>query len=216
MNYQEWKAEMRLLQIKMGSHFEDALEEHFCQMGNTVTKNPKLPDCKTPDFLVVDQQGRSCYIEAKVLLPPRTEEEYLEITLRKQQGHMIIRDHTRNRLDEKLHLDIDGKYTESNLQRIPLVVAFLDVSLVDLIDLDDEAYGHTTFDVLTRQATKTGEGIWADDRVEFEHRKYIHGLWLWICWNEFSSTHGMTRKPTLATNPWIETDFPDSLTAFNY
>lgn len=43
--------------------FEDFLEDHMRSLGLSVVKNPKLPNGRTPDFLV-EFEGVKCYVEA--------------------------------------------------------------------------------------------------------------------------------------------------------
>ncbi len=43
--------------------FEDFLEGHMRSLGLSVVKNPKLPNRRTPDFLV-ESEGVKCYVEA--------------------------------------------------------------------------------------------------------------------------------------------------------
>ena len=43
--------------------FEDFLEGHMRSLGLSVVKNPKLPNGRTPDFLV-ESEGVKCYVEA--------------------------------------------------------------------------------------------------------------------------------------------------------
>lgn len=43
--------------------FEDFLEEHMRSLGIRVVKNPKLPNGRTPDFLI-EFEGVKCYVEA--------------------------------------------------------------------------------------------------------------------------------------------------------
>ena len=216
MDYREWKAGMRRLQTGMGQHFEDVLEKHLRQFKGEVIRNPELPDRKTPDFRVTDQSNRSCYIEAKVLLSPRTLEHYQEILHGGQAAREGLKPHTRSRLGEKLGYDIDGTYTESNLQGVPLVVAFLDAVTQEMLDLEEEAYGGAVLDIRNGNTTHTGEGVWASKSHEFEDRKHIHGIWVWPCRPEFSLQEGRIDSPTLATNPWLHTDLPDLFRSFRY
>lgn len=216
MDYREWKAGMRRLQTGMGQHFEDVLEEYLKQFKGKVIRNPKLPGGKTPDFLVTDESNRSCYIEAKVLLSPRTEEHYQEILYGGQAGREGLKPRTRSRLGEKLDYDIDGKYTESNLQGVPLVVAFLDAVTQEMLDLEGEAYGGVVLNIQDGNRTNTGEGVWASKSDEFEHRKHIHGIWVWPCRPEWDLHDGLINSPTLATTPWLDSDLPNPLRSFRY
>lgn len=50
--------------------FEDFLQELMTRMGMTCTRNPRLPNRKTPDFLV-KHEGRACYVEATHIEWPR-------------------------------------------------------------------------------------------------------------------------------------------------
>ena len=80
MNFHQWKSRMRNLQIQTGPAFEDVLLRHFQQCENEVKRNPTLPNGKTPDFLVTDANGATCYVEAKFFMPPRDKAQYARIT----------------------------------------------------------------------------------------------------------------------------------------
>ena len=49
--------------------FENFLMEYMTQAGMTCTREPELPDGKTPDFLV-EHNGKRCYIEATITEQP--------------------------------------------------------------------------------------------------------------------------------------------------
>ena len=57
-------------QQDFAGEFEDFLQKQIIQMGMTCTRNPKLPNGKTPDFLV-GHKGRRCYVEATHIEGPK-------------------------------------------------------------------------------------------------------------------------------------------------
>ena len=47
----------------LSKDFEDFLERRMESLGLSVVKEPKLPNGRTPDFLV-ESEGLKCYVEA--------------------------------------------------------------------------------------------------------------------------------------------------------
>ena len=212
MDYDNWKKEMRRLQIPMGFHYEKLLSDHFRRFQNKVVNNPKLPNGTTPDFLITDTQNHACYVEAKVLLPPRDKEQYERIC---NGDESSVDDSERSRIQEKLTCEIDEKYNQKSLQGTPLVIAFLDISTTYHLDWETETYGHRTLKLPAGDVEFTGKGIWQDEQGPLQHRRSIHGIWTWICFDVYSTSDGWTKKPTLATNPFETINLPDSIITFN-
>lgn len=58
-----WGMPKREKSVALLSHvFEDFLEDHMRSLGLSVVKNPRLPNGRTPDFLV-EFEGVECYVE---------------------------------------------------------------------------------------------------------------------------------------------------------
>ena len=215
MNFEQWSRKMKTLQSQTGPKFESTLLQHFQRCGNTVKKDPTLPNGRTPDFIVTDQNNISCYVEAKFFMPPRDESQYQRI-VSYHANRSCIKPHTRDRICEKIRRDeIAHKYPGSELNGLPLVIAIFDYSTEDIVSFEGElcTTPPTAHDIA--QYCHKPPPFW-DPRPENPVTiANIHAIWQWIPVPEYSGRFGCITKPALYTNPYNQITLPDSLTAFN-
>ena len=212
MNFEQWSRKMKTLQIQAGLKFENALLQHFEKCGNRIEKDPVLANRRTPDFLVTDQNGISCYVEAKFFMWPRDEFEYQRIL---NQNRSEIKPHSRDRIFEKVEYDIACKYPSSTLNGLPLVIAIFDYSTVDIVDFEGElcTTPPTAHDIA--QYGHKPPPFWDASPENPVTIANIQAVWQWIPVSECSGRFGYITKPVLFTNPYNQIRLPDSLTAFN-
>ena len=77
-DYNSWKSRMDTIQNWWGKRFELQLEE-FCKAeGELLQREPELKNGKEPDFLIEDDEGNRCYVEAKVRHNSIEEDRYFD------------------------------------------------------------------------------------------------------------------------------------------
>ena len=212
MNFEQWSRKMKTLQIQAGRKFENALLRHFEKCGNRVEKDPVLANGRTPDFLLTDHNGISCYVEAKFLMWPR---DIFQYARNLNPARSWIKPHLRDRIFEKVESDIASKYPSSVLNGLPLVIAIFDYSTVDIVDFEGEL---CTTPPSAHDATQYGHrppAFWDPNPENPVTITNIQAVWQWIPVSEFSSRFGSITKPVLYTNPYNQIALPGSLTAFN-
>ena len=177
-----------------------------------IEKDPVLANGRTPDFLVTDQNGISCYVEAKFFMWPRDEFEYQRIL---NQNRSEIKPHSRDRIFEKVEYDIACKYPSSTLNGLPLVIAIFDYSTVNIVDFEGElcTTPPTAHDIA--QYGHKPPPFWDASPENPVTIANIQAVWQWIPVSECSGRFGYITKPVLFTNPYNQITLPDSLTAFN-
>lgn len=212
MNFEQWECKMKTFQIQAGSTFEDALLRHFEKCGNMVEKHPVLANGRTPDFFVTDQNGISCYLEAKFFMWPRDESSYQSIL---NPIRSWIKPHCRDRIFEKVKCDIACKYPSSTLNGLPLVVAILDYSTVDVVDFEGELSTTPPTEHDLAQYGHKPPPFWDPSPENPVTIANIQAVWEWIPVPVHSLRFGYITKPVLHTNPYNQIKLPDSLTAFN-
>ena len=77
-DYNAWKDRLDELQNWWGKKFELQLEEFFKAEGELLQREPELKNRKTPDFLIEDDEGNRCYVEAKVRHNSIEEDRYFD------------------------------------------------------------------------------------------------------------------------------------------
>ena len=75
-DYKSWKT--RLSHNWWGRKFELLLEQIFKMEGELLQRQPELENGTKPDFLVEDDEGNRCYVEAKVRLNSAEEDRYFD------------------------------------------------------------------------------------------------------------------------------------------
>ena len=75
-DYKSWKN--RLNPNWWGRKFELLLEQIFKMEGELLQAQPELGNGTKPDFLVEDDEGNRCYVEAKVRLNSAEEDRYFD------------------------------------------------------------------------------------------------------------------------------------------
>lgn len=82
LTYPQWQNALAEPAKKVSDWFEDTLQNHFVayagENGGSVTRNPTLSNGSRPDFLIEEEQGRRCYVEAKALFTSRKKSDYFE------------------------------------------------------------------------------------------------------------------------------------------
>ena len=130
--------------------------------------------------------------------------------------------HRRNRIEEKVNEILKDpktgheKYTREALGGTALVLAILEVSSDDVVDLQGELYGNQFLKISPGMGVVdgglTGIGIWRDEDRIRDDRAHIAGIWYWY---GKATVTANRERPVLATNPYDpERRLPDCLKAF--
>ena len=75
-DYKGWKSRLDKFQNWWGPKFEQQLEDIFQLEGELLQRHPELENGTRPDFLVEDEEGNRCYVEAKVRHNSSEEDSY--------------------------------------------------------------------------------------------------------------------------------------------
>ena len=215
MNFHQWKSRMRNLQIQTGPAFEDVLLRHFQQCKNEVKRNPTLPNGRTPDFLVTDANGATCYVEAKFFMPPRDKAQYARITT-PSTSLPRVKPHTRDRIYEKVESEIACRYPATQLGSHSMVLAIFDYSTEDMVDFEGELCTTPPTESDIAQFGHTPPRFWSPSSENPVTIANIQAVWEWIPVPVNSARFGRIAKPVLYTNPYNQLALPNSLRAFNH
>ena len=77
-DYKGWKSRLDKFQNWWGPKFEQQLEGIFQLEGELLQRHPELENGTRPDFLVEDEEGNRCYVEAKVRHNSSEEDSYFD------------------------------------------------------------------------------------------------------------------------------------------
>ena len=77
-DYKSWKNRLSTFHNWWGRKFEQQLEQIFKMEGELLQRQPELENGTKPDFLVEDDEGNRCYVEAKVRLNSAEEDRYFD------------------------------------------------------------------------------------------------------------------------------------------